>query len=128
MNFFYVSKEADQQIVAAVVYQGTPPEYYHDPYMDSQGDWCRMDTLKTASREWMAGNRLFDLNHEGREYKFPVLESMVIDMNGQKKFGHELKKGAWLMVLKVDDNDVWQKIKSAELTGFSIGGSAYAEQ
>jgi len=128
VKFIYISKEADQQICGGVVYQGTPPELYNTPYIDSQGDWTKISTLQKAAREFMASDRMFDMNHKGHEYQFSVLESMVIDEDGIVKFSHELKKGAWLMTLRIDDDDVWQKIKSGELTGFSIGGSAYTEQ
>ncbi|MBA7660622.1 hypothetical protein ES703_68625 [subsurface metagenome] len=126
MKFIYISK-GDQQICGGVVYQGTPPELYNNPYLDSQGDWTKMTTLQKSSREWMSGNRLFDVNHEGREYQFPVRESMVIDEDNVIKFGGQrIKKGAWIMVIKVTDPGIWQKIREGAIEGFSIGGSAYA--
>jgi DNA adenine methylase len=36
----------------------------------------------------------------------------------------KVKKGTWLLAVRVTDDALWQKVKAGELTGFSIGGSA----
>ncbi|MBA7496403.1 hypothetical protein ES702_07011 [subsurface metagenome] len=33
-----------------------------------------------------------------------------------------VRKGSWILTLRVNDENIWQKIKSKELTGASIGG------
>ena len=105
--------------------QGTPPEFEDDPYLDSQNDWVKMAILQKAAKDFMQReNRIFDINHEGRDYEFDVLESYVVEEDDILKFGVEIKKGAWLMTLKIDDDEIWQKIKSGELEGFSPYGSA----
>lgn len=38
--------------------------------------------------------------------------------------GTKVKKGTWLMTVKVISDGVWKKIKSGDITGFSIGGHA----
>ena len=125
MKFFYVSKSADEQIVSGIVMQGTPPELEADPYIDSQGDWCKMAALQKASHQYMeAGSFEFDINHKGKNYEFEILESYVVSEDDVLKFGIELKKGAWLMTLRIDDGEIWQKIKSGELEGFSVLGTA----
>jgi len=35
-----------------------------------------------------------------------------------------VKKGTWLLAVRVVDDDLWKQVKSGELAGFSIGGSA----
>jgi len=126
LKFFYVSKGADdEQIVSGIVMQGTPPELEADPYVDSQNDWVRMAELQKAARSFMQNERrVFDVNHKGRDYEFPVIDSYVVEEDDVLKFGIELKKGAWLMTLRIDDNEIWQKIKSGELEGFSVQGTA----
>lgn len=125
MKFFYISKTEDEQIVSGIVMQGTPPELESDPHVDSQGDWIKATTLTKAAREFMSrGKFIFDINHDGQEYEFDVLESYVVDEDDIQKFGVEIQKGAWVMTLQIDDDDVWQKIKSGALSGFSPFGSA----
>jgi len=125
LKFFYVSKGADEQIVSGIVMMGTPPELESDPYVDSQGDWCRMSALQKAAQEYMErGSFEFDINHGGKNYEFEILESYVVEEDDIMKFGVELKKGAWLLTLQISDDEIWQKIKSGELEGFSVLGTA----
>ncbi len=35
-----------------------------------------------------------------------------------------VKAGTWLMTVRIVDDKLWRKIKSGEITGFSIGGVA----
>ena len=35
-----------------------------------------------------------------------------------------VRKGTWLLAVRVLGDELWGKVKSGELTGFSIGGSA----
>jgi DNA adenine methylase len=35
-----------------------------------------------------------------------------------------VKKGSWLMVIRVLDDKLWEGVKAGKLTGLSIGGSA----
>jgi DNA adenine methylase len=35
-----------------------------------------------------------------------------------------VRKGTWLLGVRVLGDELWEKVKSGELTGFSIGGSA----
>jgi DNA adenine methylase len=38
--------------------------------------------------------------------------------------GARVKKGTWLLAVRVVDDELWQKVKAGDLSGFSIGGSA----
>ncbi len=45
------------------------------------------------------------------------------------KLGKEkIKKGSWVLVVKVLDDDVWERVKKGKITGFSIGGKAKAKK
>jgi len=35
-----------------------------------------------------------------------------------------VKKGTWLLAVRVLSDELWERVKSGDLTGFSIGGSA----
>lgn len=126
MKFFYISKGTDEQIVSGIVMQGTPPELEADPHVDSQGDWVKISQLKKAAKTYMErGSFEFDINHKGKNYEFEILESYVVEEDDVLKFGVELKKGAWLMTLRIDDDEIWQRIKSGgDLEGFSVQGTA----
>ena len=38
--------------------------------------------------------------------------------------GEGVRKGSWVITVKVHDDGLWDRIKKGEITGFSIGGSA----
>lgn len=38
--------------------------------------------------------------------------------------GTKLKKGTWLLAVRVLDDDLWRQVKAGEISGLSIGGSA----
>lgn len=42
--------------------------------------------------------------------------------------GRPIKKGAWLMTVFVEDDDVWARVKSGAIRGFSIGGIAKVQR
>ena len=35
-----------------------------------------------------------------------------------------VRKGTWLLAVRVLSDELWERVKSGDLTGFSIGGSA----
>ena len=37
-------------------------------------------------------------------------------------FGYDLPNGTWFVKMKIENEDLWQKIKSGELKGLSIEG------
>ncbi len=39
----------------------------------------------------------------------------------------KLRKGTWIMSVRVNSDSVWEMVKNKEITGFSIGGSAEVE-
>lgn len=53
-----------------------------------------------------------------------VVESWIVEGEQDKSrhFGMNVPKGTWMLGVKVDDDAVWQKVKSEEIRGFSIEG------
>ena len=52
-----------------------------------------------------------------------ILESFLAPVDFEIK-GRKIKKGTWLLAVRVLNDAVWKAIKSGGFTGFSIGGSA----
>ena len=56
-----------------------------------------------------------------RRAKAEVQESYI----AQKAFDlgdQEVAEGSWVLCVRVDDPDLWRKVKAGEITGFSVGG------
>ena len=44
------------------------------------------------------------------------------DSDKSKLYGFDLPNGTWFVKMKIENDDLWQKIKSGELKGLSIEG------
>ena len=55
--------------------------------------------------------------------KVKILESYLAPVLFEMS-GTQIRKGTWLLAVRVLDDDRWTQIKNGELTGLSIGGSA----
>ena len=55
-----------------------------------------------------------------------VIESCIVEnpeMDKSKHLGYtDIPKGSWFVAYKVDDDELWEKIKKGEVQGFSVEG------
>lgn len=91
---------------------------------DSQGDVTSEDEIRQAAHTFMAKYRTRGLMHRANlgERVF-IVESYIapadLTFNGVK-----VRKGTWLMAWRIEDDQIWEGVKSGQYTGFSIGGTA----
>jgi hypothetical protein len=117
----FVSKEnRDQQIVSGVIY--APDE------LDSQQDMSTAEEIQKASYGFMENSQIIKIYHDGKQIKAKILESFISptdysveDISGSRQY---IKKGSWIMTVKIYGKEVWNKIKEGELLGFSMAGRA----
>ena len=55
--------------------------------------------------------------------KMAVVETFTAPVDFELN-GRTIKKGTWVMAMKVFDDEVWALVKAGKITGFSIGGRA----
>lgn len=63
------------------------------------------------------------LEHETKLIGMSVVEGWTVkDPNNDKSnaFGKTYEKGTWVTMMKVDNDEVWQKAKNGEIKGFSV--------
>ena len=55
-----------------------------------------------------------------------MVESWIVenpDMDKSKHYGFEnIPKGTWMVSMKINNDDVWEKAKKGEIAGYSIEG------
>lgn len=92
--------------------------------VDSQGDTYTAEEVRQAAHVFMEEFGSIGLMHRmklGDDVK--VLESYIapedVDVGGS-----QVKKGTWLLGVRVLSDRLWKMVKAGELTGFSIGGDA----
>jgi hypothetical protein len=86
------------------------------------------ETIKMIAEKYMR-NKYLDNNdqmHDGKAVSdVYVFESWIKESEEDKssKYGYEdLPIGTWFVSMKVKNEDVWKKVKSGELNGFSVSG------
>ena len=116
--FKFEKIDKKQQIVGGIIYE---PDVE-----DTQGDYMEKVDIEKMAYKYMLGDKKFKINHKGKEYNFPIIESYIPDEN-TKKGGQMIKKGAWWLMVKVDNKKIWADVESGKLNGFSMGGQAVRE-
>jgi hypothetical protein len=86
------------------------------------------ETIKMIAEKYMR-NKLIDNNdqmHDGKAIKdIHVLESWIKESDNDKStdYGYgDLPKGTWFVSMKVNNDAIWEKVKSKKLNGFSVSG------
>jgi hypothetical protein len=95
-----------------------------DPYhVYFSAETIRMIAEKYMRNKYIDNN---DENHDGQAVKdVYVIESWIKEdaQDKSNKYGYEdLPIGTWFVSMKVKNDDVWNKVKSGDLNGFSVSG------
>ena len=113
-----IIKSEEKQIVYGVVLE---PDT-----VDAQGDIIPPEEIENAAHEFMLISQTIGIEHSAPA-EAKVVESYIaptdLEIGGQK-----VKKGSWIIAVKIFDKELWEKIKKGYYTGFSIGGYATREK
>jgi hypothetical protein len=86
---------------------------------DAQGDVETAEEIEKAAHGWMLTSRDFEEQHDAPTDS-RVIESYLaladFDVGGQ-----QIRKGSWV-VAAMHSEDMWAKVKSGEINGYSIRG------
>lgn len=97
--------------------------------IDSQEDWMSAEDIEQSAHLYLERSRIIGSNHEEPVKAFPV-ESYIapqdFETDGQNG-PQQVKKGSWVLSVKVVDPSEWQKVLDGEYTGFSVGGFGLRE-
>lgn len=94
--------------------------------VDAHYDTIPADVIETAAHEFLAEynkSTNLGLQHEDMDPPLHLVESWIVPIDlvlGDTT----VKKGSWVITVKVDDDELWQSVKDGKYTGFSIGGLA----
>ena len=85
------------------------------------------DTVQKASELYLKNNNHHKATYEHQDRVGGVLtvESWIIEDSKKDKsnlYGFSLPVGTWMVKMKIENEDMWEKIKSKELKGISIEG------
>lgn len=85
------------------------------------------ETIKKASELFMINGNQNNatLMHDKKINDMSVVESWIIDdeVNDKSvKYGFSLPVGTWMISMKCNNDEIWNKVKAGEIKGFSIEG------
>lgn len=109
--------DEDRQLVYGEVYVPMLP--------DSQGDFMTAEEIERIAHDFMARGNVnkIDTNHDLQENGSYVAESFIA-----RKGDPDFSEGAWVVVTKITDPNVWKMVKSGELNGYSMYGKGRREE
>lgn len=92
--------------------------------VDSQGDYMSAEDIEKAAHSYLENSRVVGSSHTHSVQASPV-ESYIAphDFTSSGPYGDQkIKKGSWILGVKIKDPDEWQKVLNGDYQGFSVGG------
>ena len=101
--------------------------FRYDPNTESEYYvYFSPETVRKASELYLKHNNHHKATYEHQDRVSGVLtvESWIKegDMDKSKMYGYDFPNGTWFVKMKINNDDLWQKIKAGELKGLSIEG------
>lgn len=95
-----------------------------EPVTDHQDDVISVEDLEEAAHGFMMNSRESGEMHIKTTGIGKVVESMVFTKQMQDALGIDLGQEGWFVVMKIDDDEAWAKVKDGTYKMLSIGGKA----
>lgn len=110
--------DSDQRKILGVVLEPDAFDLHNDIYSAEE--------VRKACENYNANCLRGNVEHLINTDKLVVTKSFVLEVDAT--IGDQpVKAGSWLMEMKVNDDTLWDMVKSGDFTGFSIGGKAAIE-
>jgi len=125
LTFAKVDEEKRELIAPALI--PNKQIYRYDANTDSDYYvYFSKDTVKKAAYSYLKHNNHHKATyqHEQRVAGVLTVESWIKegDQDKSKLYGFDLSNGTWFVKMKIENSDLWNKIKEGELKGLSIEG------
>lgn len=114
--------KAEKRLVTGVVLQ---PDV-----VDAQGDIIDAESIEVAAHDFLSSYNLvtqMGLQHRHMAPGIRLVESYVAPVDFD--LGDKLvKRGTWLITVKILDDKIWEQVSIGKIKGFSIGGVAKVQR
>ena len=95
---------------------------YEPMVEDSHKNYMTAAEIVKAEKYFSDNAGEIDIQHSFEpEKNITVVESWITKCDCTIN-GTDVKKGSWLMTVKIQDDNIWDKVVKGEITGFSMGG------
>lgn len=115
-TIFKAEREGELRLVTGVVLRPN--------VVDLQGDIYDENEVRKAAHAYLIKSRKHDLRHQElmSEDKVQLVESFIDPVGIVWENGMITKRGDWIITSHIDDDELWEDIKSGEIKSFSIVG------
>lgn len=110
------AREPEQRFVLGIVLE---PEV-----VDAQDDIYSAEEIQKAAWKFMEEQRNLGVMHRHLDNEGLVILENYISLVDMKIGKQTVKKGTWLLGMRVKSDRIWAMVKNGDFTGLSIGGAA----
>lgn len=85
------------------------------------------DTVRRIAEDFLREGKIksFNVQHQEDTNELYVTESWIVEnpeLDKSNALGMSVPTGTWMLAAKVTSDEIWERVKSCELRGFSIDG------
>ncbi len=126
-NLTFAKIDEEKRMIVSPALIPNKQIFRYDPNTDSEYYvYFSPDTVRKASELYLKHNNHHKATYEHRDRVSGVLtvESWIKegDQDKSKLYGFDLPNGTWFVKMKIENNELWEKVKAGELKGLSIEG------
>ena len=127
-NLTFAKVDEEKRMIVSPALIPNKQIFRYDPNTDSEYYvYFSPETVRKASELYLKHNNHHKATYEHKERVSGVLttESWIIEdtkLDKSNLYGYSLPKGTWMVKLKINNDELWQEIKSGSLKGLSIEG------
>ena len=126
-NFTFAKIDEEKRMIVSPALIPNKQIYRYDANTDSDYYvFFSPATVRKASELYLKHNNHHKATyqHQDRVSGVMTVESWIKegDMDKSKLFGFDLPDGTWFVKMRIDNDELWSKIKDGELKGLSIEG------
>lgn len=131
-NFIYLSKDKQEQIflekedkhlIVGAVLVPNKPIYRNNGKEEFYIQFSK-ETIEHLAYEYLMNGRMYSVTTDHKDIADDIclVESWIKTSDNDKSndYGMNLPIGTWIAAMKVENEEVWQRVKQGELKGFSI--------
>ena len=126
-NLTFAKVDEEKRVLVSPALIPNKQIFRHDPNTDSDYYvYFSPDTVRKASELYLKHNNHHKATYQHQDRVSGVLtvESWIKegDQDKSKLYGYDLPNGTWFVKMKIENDELWNKIKDGELKGLSIEG------
>jgi len=127
-NLTFAKVDEDKRMLVSPALIPNKQIFRYNPNTDSEYYvYFSPETVRKSSELYLKHNNHHKATYEHQDRVSGVLttESWIIEdpkMDKSRLFGYDLPKGTWMVSMKINNDELWSKVKDGSLRGLSIEG------